>query len=1646
MRDNSLSRLIKLASTSPTGDPGTDAMAAAAEAAKGPAGMPLLKMPKPGEKGGDESKDALRMAHELDSKNKEINGLRQQLQESKMEAMRTQLKADIASEQTKMREGLKQEQDRMRESLHQEQQKMRENLRNEQIKVQDQIRKEQKELDKQQAKIQLEEAQQKGNITAAEAQYQAQFTQAAAEQKAQMAIEQAQHKAQLDSDTAAHDVEIAQHKADSLLDIATQTTDLYNKQMDKARAGADQYFSGQQKQYAATHPVISPALQNRLDGAMQSVGRLGKALNDFTKQSTALQDLASQGWPSPGEEVSPMAQYAREAAEKKKFERAVDLTMRKAVFFWTYNQPEMAKLWESSSPETQQALVDQFNANYPLYKEKFEEGMLNTLTGFNAAQEKYRKTFGASIAKKPQDGYKTAYGTTYAQEKDIVRNLLESLAIQDVMNNGDVLTTFATSPTENQIKFYQEGGGRAGILGDIIKNRAGSLLSQALPGGWDPNDQYGGTATLQDRAFSSAKMLYILSKLDASAKSGDPYAAGTAKIVRDRLEAMNAINRKYYEYIASIRDGENIPNWATNKREMMRDADAQLREYEDVISGAYYDPKLGHHRYWRTDMFEEGIAYDYGKMVSGYVNPEYADHSVFAPVVNIASRKAMFDHDKNKSWLENIGSSFNPFPGMDRATARIQLMQNLYVNHGYSAPPVTQWSSLDPIKYVDSPYEEYLSRMPDDRDYLVNRSNELYGSGSTLGNVAGQFGDGAEKATNIVFTAMLPGATWGLAKAVGLGAKYLIRNAATKGIGQAAAQFFARPGTMVGGDFIRGGKMILDPAWKETQELFRIGAGPNTWITPGRALLKYPMSILGQNAWRAASPLMTAWWVHDEYNKARWNSRTFNQNGSILNDDGTFKNNVMRGTLYPLYQAPDPTSEEGIYTTQANENNDPVDNSSWSRGKHPTARPATAPFGMYKSSGYVDDAAEIQVRQWEQAAKNPAISPAMREQLLLRIKRARENIVRRAAPDSVLLAGREGKISRAIMRKYLPEVMKQYPNLPETQAKFYILRNYRKYRDRLVSHLTTKVVGGSDKLIQIAKKLHAKGVTSGEIQQAADLIYNQGGYSPDRRPVSIETGEEVPMSRAESALRFAQTGHGTSFEGEKNYVNQVLEYVADNLPDDAIERIVANPEVFTKLYWRHLRPEAITNRRAIEAGNVIKRTIKGYDPRDEQYGGRIPLQDRALDVAALHDAIYQYRERSKRGDVNAGEKADMLERFMRNFADQSAREYDRVYELAYGGAAKTEEERQNAIDLLNEYKDVTTSVIPIGNIDVPINPMVVGLVPYALLGKKVRINGTDGSKYEYDDPFGLEGNGIRITPFNPELEGFSSRSAVSNRAYMKQLLDDDIDNRTWRRYASDWFDFYRPLVQGHARRKQLERFYRDRHRQVPGLDNGDIFGIRDGSTPEEINKLEHPYRYMEDPEQLAKQVLRNEHDFRRAKALYGHGDSTGNWWDTWWNTTHRMVNATDFYCMPALGIKSLSLASKGLPALTRLLYREGIPNTLRMGGTKLTELASTPFRTLGHAAKEGAEWWPVAYYYRTYNDDGRTFGKGKRLIGGVFDNSLVNPTVTSWLAPTNDRNREDMTETEAIINTFKDEANDFGLDPDNAKITIQPLPEKEHTI
>lgn len=420
---NALTKLIKLAAGEEMPDPGLQAMADAADIAKGPAGMPGIKIHPDKTDGKDESKEVMRVAHELDAKTKEIAGLRQQLQEAKMDAQRVQVKAEINNEQTKMRENLRQEQQRMLEGLRREQERMYA-----------QIRQEQKELDKKQSELQIAEARQKGELTAAkaeyeaghtaaQAQYEAQFTAAEAQNRANMAIEQAQHQAQLDKDVSAHDAQIAQSKADSLMDIAQQTTDMYIKQTEKARADADKYFTTQQQQYSASHPVISPALQSRLDGAMQSVGRVGKNLKDMTSMSKlgrAMQDFekrASQYLVPPSasdvEEILEAATWANKAGVNPKVWTGTDYALlglaTKYPVWWIAELTQDAKLDPSNPYSLLTPMVRNFLTRN-LTKEQRQTLLLQTV-----AEEEFKPIVKGMDVKKP------FYGSISL--KDRARNL-----------------------------------------------------------------------------------------------------------------------------------------------------------------------------------------------------------------------------------------------------------------------------------------------------------------------------------------------------------------------------------------------------------------------------------------------------------------------------------------------------------------------------------------------------------------------------------------------------------------------------------------------------------------------------------------------------------------------------------------------------------------------------------------------------------------------------------------------------------------------------------------------------------------------------------------------------------------------------------------------------------------------------------------------------------------------------------------------------------------------------------------------------------------------------------------------------------------------------------------------------------------------
>lgn len=223
-----LRSLIKLAaSVGP--DKGSQAMAAAAQAAKPAGGIPLPKEVEaedsPAEGVLSEEKAQMEQEKleqqrrkELDAKENEIRGLQHELNLERVE----------------------------REKMH-NQHELDMRMRQEEAK----LKADRDKLEKDRFQLVQEKARQDNLFKAEEMRHQATLDKATFKQEAELAKQQAQATADL-----------AKQQAQSL--IATN---------DKARQASDKYYADAKAKLGQEHPAISPALQNQLDGAISSLNR-----------------------------------------------------------------------------------------------------------------------------------------------------------------------------------------------------------------------------------------------------------------------------------------------------------------------------------------------------------------------------------------------------------------------------------------------------------------------------------------------------------------------------------------------------------------------------------------------------------------------------------------------------------------------------------------------------------------------------------------------------------------------------------------------------------------------------------------------------------------------------------------------------------------------------------------------------------------------------------------------------------------------------------------------------------------------------------------------------------------------------------------------------------------------------------------------------------------------------------------------------------------------------------------------------------------------------------------------------------------------------------------------------------------------------
>lgn len=209
-------------------DKGSQAMSAAAQAAKPAGGIPL---PKPVE---DESASG--------------DALDQEKAQREQEKLEQQKRKELESKENEIR-GLRHELD-----LERVERAKRDN----ELALDKQMRQEHDKLKSEIEKFEQDKLQ---------------FAQEKARQESLFKAEEIRHQAELDKATYKQEADIAKQQAKATSDLAKQQAQSLIATNDKARQSADKYYADARAKLVKDSPAISPALQNQLDAAIASLGR-----------------------------------------------------------------------------------------------------------------------------------------------------------------------------------------------------------------------------------------------------------------------------------------------------------------------------------------------------------------------------------------------------------------------------------------------------------------------------------------------------------------------------------------------------------------------------------------------------------------------------------------------------------------------------------------------------------------------------------------------------------------------------------------------------------------------------------------------------------------------------------------------------------------------------------------------------------------------------------------------------------------------------------------------------------------------------------------------------------------------------------------------------------------------------------------------------------------------------------------------------------------------------------------------------------------------------------------------------------------------------------------------------------------------------
>ena len=526
-------------------DPGAQAMAAAAQAATPPGGIPLPKpIEQPTEEGGEnmvpeeklqaekEKLEAQRRA-ELEKKENEIRGLQHELDLERVERQK-------ATAENELKEKSRQQEEKLRQ--------------------------EREKLDAERQKLERDKAMQSNTQQA----------------------ELIKHQADMERETSKQVADIAQQKAKAIEDIAKQNAQQYIKTTQQSQQQANRYFADQQKRFKSENPVMSTALQNQINSAVSA----SKSVTNHHRKIASYLPIPGS---APMEKKASLYDeddsepYAADAPGAVTHDRTLDIENYSPANQARYIATEIAQINQIIAQDPSQA------AKYKPYLAKLDKTLKDIDTYVNenrnsgAINKKDLASYDLLTQKKTRTG-RVGYSTIdnrYKDEglwghvkrwRDYINESLDNSSVElsdlDMIRQNGQLGT-AEANKENDWRERWLGLGRA--VEDSVAGRVGDTVLGGVLGG-----AVGGIASGIGRLTGIDSVKDFGDNLLSAAGSafkGDTRGTITSGLIGDFTKMVNLpgyVKDTYDYYQNHARGNEIIDKYGLKGA----DADALREEYD----------------------------------------------------------------------------------------------------------------------------------------------------------------------------------------------------------------------------------------------------------------------------------------------------------------------------------------------------------------------------------------------------------------------------------------------------------------------------------------------------------------------------------------------------------------------------------------------------------------------------------------------------------------------------------------------------------------------------------------------------------------------------------------------------------------------------------------------------------------------------------------------------------------------------------------------------------------------------------------------------------------------------------------------------------------------------------------------------------